>query len=216
MNAIISFANMAEKKIDEKETVRDYIHKIQKSSDILLKIINDVLDLARIESGKASLHFSPRDIQERLSIIQDMFDESMKEKGIHFTVESYLKDSCVQCDDLRLNQILINLLSNSCKFTPIGGSISLCASQLGNAKDGKGEYEFVVKDTGIGISEENQERIFERFYRVDKSRSKETGGTGLGLAIVKHIVLSHGAGIQVKSKEGTGTQIIVTFKKANE
>lgn len=209
MNAIIGFANMAEKKIDEKETVRDYIHKIQKSSDILLKIINDVLDLARIESGKASLHFSPRDIQERLSIIQDMFDESMKEKGIHFTVESYLKDSCVQCDDLRLNQILINLLSNSCKFTPIGGSISLCASQLGNAKDGKGEYEFVVKDTGIGMEKSFLSRVFDAFEREQTSTVSGIQGTGLGLSIVKHLVDMMGGSIDIKSRKGEGTEVTV-------
>ena len=209
MNAIIGFANMAEKKIDDKETVRDYIHKIQKSSDILLKIINDVLDLARIESGKASLHFSSKDIHERLSIIKDMFEESMKEKGIHFTVESNLEDSCVLCDDLRLNQILINLLSNACKFTPMGGSVSLRASQLGKAEDGKAEYEFVVKDTGIGMEESFLSRVFDAFEREQTSTVSGIQGTGLGLSIVKHLIDMMGGTIDIKSRKGEGTEVTV-------
>ena len=209
MNAIIGFANMAEKKIDEKETVRDYIHKIQKSSDILLKIINDVLDLARIESGKASLHFSHKDIHERLSIIKDIFEESMQEKGIHFTVESVLEDSCVLCDDLRLNQILINLLSNSCKFTPMGGSVSLRVSQLGKAKDGKAEYKFVINDTGIGMEESFLSRVFDAFEREQTSTVSGIQGTGLGLSIVKHLVDMMGGSIDIKSRKGEGTEVTV-------
>ena len=115
------------------------------------------------------------------------------------------------CDRLRLNQVLLNLLSNAIKYTPVGGMVSLRIQEKAGAPAGFANYEFHIKDTGIGIPAEHQSRIFERFFRVDKSRSKASGGTGLGLSIVKHIAQYHGATIKLQSEFGCGTTVSVVF-----
>lgn len=207
MNAIIGFANMAEKKLNQPEVVREYIHKIQASSDILLNIINDVLDLARIESGKAALHFTPHNIYECFQGMRDMFEETMKEAGLHFISEIHVQNPYVLCDNLRMNQILLNLLSNACKFTPEGGTVWMSCSQLTEVKDGKAEYEVIVKDTGIGMSEEFLSRIFDAFERERTSTVSGIQGTGLGLSIVKNLVDMMEGTIEVKSRQNEGTEI---------
>lgn len=214
MNAIIGFANLAEKKIDSREEVLDYIHKIQRSSEILLKIINDVLDLARIESGKASLRFSIRNLSEMLNGIRDMFTESMEEAGLTFTIQEEIQNSFVMCDDLRMNQIMINLLSNARKFTPKGGSVLLRISQTGAVKNGTAGYLLTVQDTGIGMSEEFIPRIFDSFERERSSTVSGIQGTGLGLSIVKKLVDMMGGTIEVNSRpnEGTCIGIMLTFQ----
>lgn len=207
MNAIIGFANMAEQKLDQPELVRDYIHKIQRSSDVLLKIINDVLDLARIESGKASLYFTPRNLFDSIHGVKDMFEEGMENTGLSFITKVHVQNPYVLCDDLRINQILINLLSNARKFTPEGGTVWFECNQISEEKDRKADYEFIVKDTGIGMSEEFLTRIFDAFERERTSTVSGIQGTGLGLSIVKNLVDMMGGTIEVKSQLNAGTQI---------
>ena len=209
MNAIIGFANMAEQKLDKPELVRDYIHKIQRSSDVLLKIINDVLDLARIESGKTSLYFTPRNLFESIHGVKDMFEEGMENTGLSFITKVHVQNPYVLCDDLRINQILINLLSNARKFTPEGGTVWFECNQISGGQDGKAEYEFIVKDTGIGMSEEFLTRIFDAFERERTSTVSGIQGTGLGLSIVKKLVDMMEGTIEVKSKLDVGTQICI-------
>ena len=212
MNAIIGFANMAEKKIGQQEIVRDYIHKIQRSSEILLKIINDILDLARIESGKASIRYSPRNLYERLDGVKEILEESMKEAGVHFRVEAELANPYVMCDDLRLNQIMINLLGNACKFTPERGNVLLRMVQLGEETDGYAEYELLVRDDGIGMSEEFLSRVFDAFERERSSTVSGIQGTGLGLSIVKSLVELMGGSIRINSRLNEGTEVIIQFR----
>ncbi|MGM9568099.1 MAG: ATP-binding protein [Clostridia bacterium] len=209
MNAIIGFANLAEKHIEDQEAVMDYIGKIRRSSDALLRIINDVLDLARIESGKSELMLEPVDMEQRLRGIEDMFAESMEKGKLRFIAESDLKNSVVLCDDLRMNQIAINLLSNACKFTPAGGEVLFRVEQPAEAVDGVALYRFIVRDTGVGMSEEFLSHMFEAFERERSSTETGIEGTGLGLSIVKHLVEMMDGTISVKSAPGKGTEFIL-------
>lgn len=211
INAIIGFANMAEKKIGDEKMVRNYIHKIQNSSMILLKLINDILDLARIESGKTMIHPALKSLQSVAERIRDMFSESMQNAGITFSVECDLQEPFVMCDDLRMNQIAINLVNNAQKFTPTGGSVLFRIEQVSTNKEGLAEYKMVVKDNGIGMSEEFLPKIFESFERERTSTDSGIQGTGLGLSIVKKLVDMMGGIIQVKSKLGEGTEITICF-----
>ena len=209
MNAIIGFTNMAMKKTDDAETVRNYLDKIQRSSDVLLKIINDVLDMARIESGKSMIRLSPGNLQTEAESIRDMFAESMKEAGLTFSVEIDLQDSFVMFDKLWLSKIAINLINNAQKFTPRGGSVFFGIRQLGYVKDGAAEYEMTVRDTGIGMSEEFMSRMFEAFERERTSTVSGIQGTGLGLSIVKSLVDMMGGTIRVSSKQNVGTELVI-------
>ena len=211
MNAIIGFADIADKNIDDTEKVKNCISKIRYSSDVLLKIINDVLDLARIESGKSMLHFTPRNLETEVDGIRDMFMESMEKAGLAFTVEAEFKNPYVICDDLRINQIAINLVNNAQKFTPGGGTVAFRFCQVEDAKDGIAEYEMVVRDTGIGMSEEFLLRVFDAFERERTSTVSGIQGTGLGLSIVKSLVEMMGGTIEIKSRVNKGTEICIHF-----
>ena len=212
MNAIIGFANLADKHIDDKEAVRGYIGKIRRSSDVLLRIINDVLDLARIESGKSALELAPHSLLDGVNGVRDMFAESMEKAGLKFTAEIDLWDPVVLCDDLRMNQIFINLLSNAQKFTPAGGFVLLRFEQLAEARDGTAEYRLTVRDSGIGMSEEFLAHMFDAFERERSSTMTGIEGTGLGLCIVKNLVDMMGGTICVQSAPGQGTEFTVDFQ----
>ena len=212
MNAIIGFTELAEKYIDDTEAVKRYHSKIKRSSDILLKIINDILDLARIESGKTRLEPKATDIRQETEQIYDMFSVSMQQAGISFQVDFDVKNPIVWCDSLRINQIIMNLLSNAQKFTLRNGKVFLEVRQLDDVKNGKADYEIVVKDNGIGMQEEFQQHIFDAFERERTSTVTGIQGTGLGLCIVKKLVDMMQGSIQVESKPDIGTKITVNLR----
>lgn len=211
MNAIIGFTDLAEKYIDDKEAVKRYHSKIKSSSDILLKIINDVLDLARIESGKTNLELEVTDVREEIEGIKDMFSAGMQKAGIRFQTQIDVKNPIVFCDRLRLNQIVMNLLSNAQKFTEREGNVFLSFRQFGDGEDGAAEYEITVRDTGIGMQPEFLEHIFDAFERERTSTVTGIQGTGLGLCIVKKLVDMMDGTICVESKPGDGTEIVVVL-----
>ncbi|MBO5459383.1 MAG: response regulator [Lachnospira sp.] len=211
MNAIIGFTDLAYRHIEDKELVRDYLDKIKVSSDVLLQIINDVLDLAHIESGKMSLHLTAESLQQNVYSVSDMFSESMKEAGLEFIVETDLQNAFVMCDDLRMNQIAINLLGNAQKFTPRGGRVIFRFEQVSAEKDGQAEYKMTVKDNGIGMTDEVLSRVFEAFERERTLTVSRISGTGLGLSIVKNLVEMMGGTIEVKSEQGVGTEVVTHF-----
>ena len=205
MNAIIGFADLAKKHIDDRDAALGYISKIRSSSDVLLRIINDILDLARIESGKTTLRPEASDIHQCMENIRDMFTESMNAKCIAFTVHTDVQDRFVLWDRLCVNKVLINLLSNAQKFTPEGGHVQLAVAQAAPATDGCAEYVIYVRDDGIGISREFMPRLFGSFERERTSTVAGITGTGLGLSIVKHLVDMMNGSISVESAPGQGS-----------
>ena len=211
MNAIMGFAALADLRYREPKAVKDYMRKIKRSGDLLMRIINDVLDLARIESGKFSLEAKPQDLRDGVQGARDMFAESMARAGLHFTTEVQVSDPIVLCDDLRMNQICINLLSNAQKFTPAGGSVLLRLEQTSPAGQKGAEYLLTVRDTGIGMEPEFLTHIFDVFECERSSAVTGIVGTGLGLSIVKNLVNMMGGSISVKSKKGEGSEFAVRF-----
>ena len=214
MNAIVGFTDLATKNADDGNLVRDYLGKISVSSQHLLALINDVLDMARIESGKVKIEESevylPGLIQDIQSIVQANIDENKQ----HFSVDiQNLVHEDIITDRLRLNQVLLNILSNAMKFTPAGGNIGLCVAEKPCEKDeGHACFEFSVKDDGIGMSEEFQKTVFDAFTRERTSTVSGIEGTGLGMAITRNIVDMMGGTITVKSAEGEGSTFTVKLQ----
>ncbi len=212
MNAIIGFTALAISHIDEKEQVQDYLSKISHSSNHLLSLINDVLDMSRIESGKVVIEEEPENLAEILHNIQNMIQTDIHFRQLQLFIDAVnVMDEEIFCDKLRINQILLNLLSNAMKFTPAGGCISVKLIQKESRQEGEGVYEFRVKDTGIGMSQEFAETIFEPFTRERTSTVSGIQGTGLGMSITKNIVDMMGGQIRVFSEKGKGTEFVVTL-----
>ncbi len=206
MNAIIGFTELAEAHRDNLDLVHEYLQKISTASRHLLSLINDVLDMSRIESGKVTLEEKATNLLELVQGIRDMLQSDMKQKGLDFFLDvEGIQNKLVVCDKLRINQILLNCLSNSMKFTASGGSIGLRIVQMDNAPAGYGNFSFEVWDTGIGMSEEYVRHIFEPFTRERTSTVSKIQGTGLGMAIVKNIVDMMNGSISVYSEQGCGT-----------
>ncbi len=213
MNAIIGFTALATSHIDNKERVKDYLEKITKSSNHLLSLINDVLDMSRIESGKMNIEDKEENLADILHGIKDIIQTEIHSRQLEFFIDAInVVDEDIWCDKLRLNQILINLLSNALKFTPAGGMISLCITEKPSSKDGYATYEFKVKDTGIGMSPEFVKVVFEPFERERTSTVSGIQGTGLGMAITKNIVDMMGGNIEVSSEVGKGTEFTITLE----
>ena len=197
----------------------DFLQKIDASSQHLLSLINDVLEMSRIESGKMELEENPANICKTLADVYDMFITQMQTKNIDFTVDtSAVKNKFVICDAHRLNRVLLNLLSNAYKFTPKDGKISVTLTQKNDGEENLGDYELRVKDSGIGMSEEFAKKVFEAFERERTSTVSKIQGTGLGMAITKNIVDLMGGTIEVVTAQGKGTEFIinVTFKLSDE
>lgn len=210
MNAIIGFATLARTNMDNKERVHEYMEKILSSSNYLLSLINDILDMSRIESGKLNIEEKPCTISDIFRDMRNIIQTQMQSKQLAFFMDTMdVVDEDIFCDKLHINQVLLNLLSNAIKFTPAGGAVFLIISQKPNAPTGYGSYEFRVKDTGIGMSPNFLQHIFEPFERERNSTVSGIQGTGLGMAITKNIVDSMGGTIQVKSEEGHGTEFII-------
>ena len=211
MNAILGFTTIAQKHINDPVEVSAALSKIESAGNILLKLINDILDFARIESGKYEVEISPRNINDFEGITKSLFEESMEAAGIRLVLENEIRNPYVYCDAQRMSQICINLLSNAQKFTPKGGSVTHRFIQTTDVIDGYATYELHIIDTGIGISKDFQQRLFNSFERERTSTESGVEGTGLGLAIVKRLVDLLGAKIECKSTLGHGTEFIVTY-----
>ncbi len=212
MNAIIGFTNLATTHLADQALVRDYLHKISASSSHLLSLINDVLDMSRIESGKVVIEETPCSLPQMLRDLQSIVQSDVETKGLEFCLDdSALVHPYVVCDRLRLNQVLLNVLSNALKFTPAGGRISITASERPEDKADTAVYIFCIRDTGIGMAPEFLERIFEPFERERTSTVSGIQGTGLGMSITKNLVeLMHGQ-IAVESRKDRGSVFTFTF-----
>ncbi len=213
MNAIIGFTALAQTHIDDRGQVEDYLKKISVSSQHLLSLINDVLDMSRIESGKVTLEAKPVHLPELVHELRDIIQAVVSKKDLSLTLDTVgVENEDVIADPLRLEQILINVLANAVKFTPDGGQISLWVVQKDTAPAGYADFEFHIKDNGIGMSEEFQKHIFEQFARERTSTVSKIQGTGLGMAITKSLVDMMGGGITVKSEQGKGSEFTISLR----
>ena len=210
MNAIIGFTTLAISNIDDKDRVKDYLTKTLASSNHLLSLINDVLDMSRIESGKIHLEEVEVNLSDVLHDLKTIVSGQIYAKQLELYMDAMdVTDEDVYCDKTRLNQILLNLLSNAIKFTPAGGTVSVRVRQLAGKVHGCGQYEFRIKDNGIGMSQEFAQKIFEPFERERTSTVSGIQGTGLGMAITKNIVDMMGGTIEVQTAQGKGTEFTV-------
>ncbi|MBQ9167807.1 MAG: amino acid permease [Oscillospiraceae bacterium] len=212
MNAILGYTNLALKE-PTSDTQRDYLTKIESSSQHLLALINDILEMSRIESGKVELQLAPEDLCRMLDAMHDLFSEQMKQKQMRFSFyTSQVHHRYIWCDKKNLNRVLLNILSNAYKFTPAGGTVSASVYETGDAENDYGSYEIRIQDTGIGMSKEFVEKMWDAFERERSSTDSGVEGTGLGLAITKSIVELMGGTIEVLTAPGSGTEIILRFK----
>ena len=210
MNAIIGFTSLAATHIDHKEQVLDYLKKISTSSQHLLSLINDVLDMSRIESGKVKIEEKAVHLPDLVHDVRSIIQPNVSAKRLSLFIDTMdVENEDIITDPLRLNQILLNILSNAIKFTPTGGTISIRIAQKNGAPKGRGCYEFRIKDNGIGMSEEFQKHIFEAFSREENSTVSGIQGTGLGMSITKNIVDLMGGTIAIESAPGKGSEFIV-------
>ncbi len=213
MNAIIGFTALAAAHIDDKEQVADYLQKISTSGNHLLSLINDILDMSRIESGSMKLEEKRIHLPEVLQDIRTIVQSDVDAKQLDFFIDTTdIVNEFVLCDKLHFSQIMLNLLSNAVKYTPSGGTIGIRVFQKPSVRADYACYEFHVKDTGIGMSEEFQEHVFETFTREQTQTVSGIQGTGLGMAIAKNIVDMMGGTISVNSKAEVGTEFIVTLQ----
>lgn len=219
MNAIVGFTSLAISHIDRKEQVEEYLKKIMTSGNHLLSLINDVLDMSRIESGKIRLEETPCSLPDILHGLRSILQADVHAKQLELYIDAVdVLDEEIYCDKLRLNQVLLNLLSNSVKYTGAGGSVSLMITEKAGAPKGYANYEFTIRDTGIGMSEEFVAHIFEPFEREKTTTLSGIPGTGLGMAITKNIVDMMQGTISVKSEKGVGTEfkVLFTFRLSSE
>ncbi|NBH71905.1 response regulator [Clostridiaceae bacterium] len=212
MNAIVGFTALAITHIEHKEQVEEYLQKIMTSGNHLLSLINDVLDMSRIESGKMHLEEKPCRLPDILHGLRNILQADVRAKQLELYMDAVdVFDEDIYCDKLRLNQVLLNLLSNAVKYTAAGGIVSVRVTEKPGAPEGMANYEFCIKDTGIGMSKEFVDHIFEPFEREHTSTISGIQGTGLGMAITKNIVDMMNGSIEVKSEHGSGTEVFVSF-----
>ncbi len=213
MNAVIGFTSLAVAHIDNKAQVQDYLSKILTSSNHLLSLINDVLDMSRIESGKVKIEEKEVSLPDIMHDLKTIVQSDVKAKQLEFYIDTLdVENETIICDKLRLNQVLLNILSNAMKYTKPGGMVSVRVIQTSKAQDNHASYEFQIKDTGIGMSPEFLKHVFEPFEREQTATVSGIQGTGLGLAITKNIVDMMGGTIMVESEEGKGSEFIVKFR----
>ena len=212
MNAIVGFTALAITHINNKEQVEEYLKKIMTSGNHLLSLINDVLDMSRIESGKIHLDEKPCSLPEILHGLRNIIQADVHAKQLELYMDAMdVQDEEIYCDKLRLNQVLLNLLSNAVKYTGAGGTVSMRIRERAGAPAGSANYEFYIKDNGIGMSEEFVAHIFEPFERENTTTISGIPGTGLGMAITKNIVDMMNGSIEVKSEQSVGTEVTVSF-----
>ena len=212
MNAIVGFTNLAITHIEQPDLVSEYLKKIQTSGNHLLSLINDILDMSHIESGKIHLEEKLCSLPEILHGLRNILQADIHAKQLELHIDTVdVVDEAIYCDKLRLNQVLLNLLSNAVKYTSAGGHVSMRITEKSGAPVGFANYIFTIKDTGIGMSPEFVERIFEPFERERNSTISKIQGTGLGMAITKNIVDMMNGSISVTSEPGVGTEFTVSF-----
>ena len=212
MNAILGFNDIATNNIDNKEKVLDALEKARYAGKHMLGVINDILDMSRIESGKLELDINIIDVKEHIMRFEDMFKFDMEKRGIKFEVIDDTKTKYIYGDYLRITQVITNLLGNAMKFTKAGGTVTYHGIEVDVGEEGYVGYNIHIKDTGIGMSEEFQKRVFNAFEREQSATMSRTQGTGLGLAIVKRLVELMDGNISFTSTVGVGTEFIVSFK----
>ncbi len=217
MNAIKGFAHIIKENSSNEKCVSETIKKIEAASDTLMTLMNDILDLARIERGKEEINIEPVCFYDHGRTLYELFESSMKEAGLDFRMEGKLEHDHIMCDPLKLTRIGMNMLSNAKKFTPTGGSVVFGAEELGFDGE-KVTYKLYTKDTGIGMSDEFKKRAFEQFEREKTSTESGVSGSGLGLAIIKKLVELMGGKVDIKSEIGSGTEIyaILSFDVVDE
>lgn len=210
MNAIVGFTDLAAEHVGNSEQVRSYLDMISVSSQHLLSLINDVLDMSRIESGNLTIEEENVDLEELINDIRLITQTDAETKNLKLSIDTEgLQHGHIVTDRLRLSQVLLNILSNAVKFTPEGGTIQFCAEEKPADSEGTAEYEFRIKDNGIGMSEDFRKKIFDAFTRERTATVSGIQGTGLGMAITKNIVSRMGGSITVNSEEGKGSEFIV-------
>ncbi|MER2056091.1 MAG: ATP-binding protein, partial [Clostridia bacterium] len=210
MNAIVGFTSLAKTHLDDKEQVEEYLDKISVSSQHLLSLINDVLDMSRIESGKVTIEETEVHLPDLLRDLRTIVQPAAASKNQSFIVDTEgVKTKDIITDKLRLNQILLNLLTNAIKFTPEGGMVCFQVTEKPSDTDGAVDFTFRIEDNGVGMSEEFQRTIFEAFTREKSSTASGIQGTGLGMAITKNIVDMMGGTITIRSEEDKGTEVTV-------
>lgn len=211
MNAISGFTKLLRKHQEEEDKRNDYLTKIETSSNILLSIINNILDLARIEKGTVVIENTVVDSKQLSDNLYTIFQEMMNEKNINFSMQMDVQHNLVECDPTRLREVLMNVISNAFKYTNAGGSISMKLTELPSTQEGYALYRTTVADTGIGMSSEFLPHIFEEFSRENNTTGNKIEGTGLGLPIVKRFVELMNGTIEVESKQGVGTTVTITI-----
>ncbi len=212
MNAIIGFATIAASRIDNKEQVKECLQKVLASSNHLLSLINDILDMSRIESGKMQIHEQECNISELMHNLVNIIQPQVKAKQLELFIDTFeVTNEDVIADPLKLNQIFINIMSNAVKYTPAGGMITFRIMQHTTFKHGYGDYEFIIKDNGIGMSEEFVKHIFEPFERETTTTRSGIQGTGLGMAITKNIIEMMNGKVTVESEIGKGSTFVVNL-----
>ena len=213
MNAIIGFTSLAAEHLDDREIIRDYLEKISTSGKHLLSLINDVLDMSRIESGSVKIEKTNVYLPDVLEDLKTIILESVhaKQQKLLIKMQDVVHEDIIT-DKLRLTQVLLNIISNAVKFTPVGGTIHILVEEKASQKAGYAVYSFCIKDNGIGMSKEFQEHVFDSFARERTVTESGITGTGLGMAITKNIVDLMGETIHLTSKQGEGSEFIVTLE----
>ena len=212
MNAVLGFATLAASHIENRQQVEGYLGKILTSGKHLLSLINDILDMSRIESGKVKIEENEASLPEILHDLKTIVQADVKSKQLTFQMDTLdVRNETIICDRLRLNQVLLNVLSNAMKYTGPGGTVSVRIIQTDDAPEGYASYQFRIKDTGIGMSAEFLEHLFEPFERERTATVSGIQGTGLGLAITEKIVKMMNGSISVTSEEGKGSEFVISF-----
>lgn len=212
MNAIIGYTDLAESHIDNKEQVKDYLSKINQSSSHLLSLINDVLDMSRIESGKMNLEEKNENLSDIVHTLSSIVQADIRAKQLEFYIDSFdIRNEFIICDKLRLNQVLLNILSNAIKYTQAKGTISMRIVEKAITPSGCASFEFCIKDNGMGMDSNFLKTIYTPFTRVKSSTVSGIQGTGLGMAITKNIVDMMDGTINITSEPNKGTEVVMTF-----
>ena len=211
MNAIVGFSGLLEKNLQNEKKAKEYLGKIQSSSNLLLMIINQILEMARIESGTAVLQLKAEDMDALFHRVNTVFEEDIRKKNLQYHADLDIRHHYVVCNQTKLQEIMLNIISNAIKYTPEGHSIHVEIHEAASENPSKIHYIFLCEDTGIGMSEEYLPHVYEEFSREHTTTENKVQGTGLGLSIIKSMIELMDGSIQVESRQGIGTKFTVDF-----